>query len=310
MGKNKKIVFLQRWMFIISKISTRPYISKEELLHAINSELDAFDGVEEVNIHKRTLQRDIAEIRSSSYMDISIEYCTRRKGYYIPQDEKSVSKLERLFEVSSLMMFNDLKDIVIGENRPSRGLEHRFTLISAIRNTREVTFVYRKFTDDPSKTVCLQPYGLREYKHRWYLLGVDCNCQPESSDDLITYGLDRMEELTILPRKFKKNEQVKLRDKFEHCYGIYTNQKLPVERVVLSFTPLSGRYNDTCPLHESQRTLLHTETEFRVELMLKITPDFVNELLLQSDGLRVIEPTHLRDKLVEKHQKAIELLLG
>lgn len=308
MPKNKKIEFLQRWMFIISKINTHPYISKRELLGCIQEEFPLYDGVEGVRIHERTLQRDIAEIRNSSYMDISIEYCPHHNGYYIPQDEKSISKLERLFEVSSLLMFSDLKDIVFTESRQSRGLEHRFTLINAIRHAHEVTLAYQKFTDAEPKIMRLQPYGLREFKHRWYLLAMDVNSNSQSSEDLKIYGLDRISQLTLTARKFKKDKQVKLRQKFQHCYGIYTSKELPVERVVLSFTPLSGRYHDTCPLHKSQQTILHTEEEFRVELNLKITPDFINELLTHSEGLRVIEPAHLRQTLIKKHQKAIELL--
>ncbi|NDV83202.1 YafY family protein [Bacteroides sp. 51] len=310
MAKNKKIGFLQRWMFIIDKINSYPYINKEELIAAIENEFSTYDGAESVGIKSRTIERDIYEIRNSSYMDISIEYCRERNGYYIPRNEKSLSKLDRLFELSSLLSFSSLKDIVFCENRKSRGLEHRFSLISAIRNEVEISVEYRKYTPSSPKEVRrLRPYALKEFKNRWYLLAMDANACGAAADNLKTWGLDRIERLTLTNRKFKRNTHINLNYEFEHCFGIYRNNDLKPERVVLSFSPLSGKYTDSCPLHESQRTLVHDENEFRVELMIKITPDFITELLSQSRGLRVIEPASLRESLIEIHRQAIQMLV-
>lgn len=307
---SKKIGFLQRWMFIIDKINARPYITKEELEYAITNELLVYDGVSDIGTKSRTIERDLHEIRNSPYMDISIEYCWVRKGYYIPQDEKSISKLDRMFELSSLLSFNTLKDIVFVEKRKSRGLEHRFELIHAIRKSVEVIIEYRKFDNTPaaSNVRKLQPYALREFRNRWYLLAHDTGGATTGSDDLRTYGLDRIEKLTVTTRTFRKNNRINLNEKFEHCFGIYSNRNLKAEKVVLSFSPLSGNYTDSCPLHESQKTLVHNENEFRVELKVKITPDFIDELLSLSKGMRVIEPLHLRDTLIDIHRQAIQQL--
>lgn len=308
---SKKIGFLQRWMFIIDKINAHPYINKEELEYAIENEMPSYDGIEGIGTKSRTIERDLCEIRNSSYMDISIEYCRQRKGYYIPQNEKSISKLDRLFELSSLLSFSTLKDIVFVENRKSRGLEHRFGLISAIRKTVEVTIEYRKYDRSSCKEVRrLQPYALREFKNRWYLLAIEVGNHPIGSDNIKTWGLDRIEKLTVTNRTFRKNTGINLNNEFEHCFGIYQSKKLKAEKVILSFSPLSGQYANSCPLHESQRTLIHDENEFRVELTIKLTPDFIMELLSQSQGMKVIEPLYLKEKLIDIHRQAIERLEG
>lgn len=309
MAKNKKIGFLQRWMFIIDKINAQPYINKEELEAAIKDEMPNYDGVEDIGTKSRTIERDLYEIRNSSYMDVSIEYCRRRKGYYIPQNEKSLSKLDRLFELSSLLSFSSLKDIVIVENRKSRGLEHRFGLIGAIRKNVEVTVDYRKYHTSSSMQVRrLQPYAIKEFRNRWYLLAMDADAPSDSADTIKTWGLDRIEKLTITNRTFQKNTDINLNEKFEDCFGIYSSKELNVERVVLSFSPVSGKYADSCPLHESQKTLVHDEKEFRIELMVKLTPDFIMELLSCSQGMSVIAPHYLKERLIDIHRQAIELL--
>lgn len=306
---SKKIGFLQRWMFIIDKINAHPYISKEELTSAVENEFSNYDGVDNIGINPRTIERDLHEIRNSSYMDISIEYCWQRKGYYIPQNEKSLSKLDRLFELSSLLSFSTLKDIVFIENRKSRGLEHRLGLINAIRKTLEITIEYRKYDTTSSPEVRkLQPYALREFKNRWYLLATEAGSDPTSEASLKTWGLDRIEKLTVTNRTFHKNDQLNLNDKFENCFGIYSNTEMKAEKVILSFMPLSGKYTDSCPLHETQKTLVHDENEFRVELTVKLTPDFIMELLSHSLGMRVIEPACLRETLIDIHQRALRLL--
>jgi len=307
---SKKIEFLQRWMFIIDKIASHPYITMQQLLEAVENELPSYDGVEKINPTLRTILRDLNEIRNSPYMDISIEYCRVNKGYYIPKDEKSISKLERLFELSSLLSFSQLKDIVFPENRQFRGLEHRHKLILAIKKSVEVWVDYSKFDHSPvSKTPRrLQPYALKEFKSRWYLLAREVDRPSGNDEDIKIWGLDRIEKLTLTNRTFKKDAKLNVQKVFEHCFGIYSNKDIKAERVVLSFSPLSGRYNDSLPLHESQKTLIKNEKEYRIELTVKITQDFIMELLSQSEGMKVIEPVSLRERLIDIHLKAISLL--
>ena len=307
---SKKIGFLQRWMFIIDKINAYPYINIKDLKEAVANELSSYDGAANIGITQRTIERDLSEIRNSPYMDISIEFCRKKKGYYIPQDEKSASKLDRLLELSSLLSFSNLKDIVLVENRKSKGLEHRFQLINAIQNTTEVIIDYHKYSHSSSSQTerKLRPYALREFKSRWYLLAAEVNGNPAKPGTIKTFGLDRIKKLAVTNQRFEKDTSVNLQKKFSHCFGIYSNEELEAERVVLSFSPLSGKYNDSLPLHETQRTLLKNENEFRVELFVKLTQDFIMELLSQSEGMRVIMPICLKERLIDIHLQAIDLL--
>ncbi|NDV66877.1 YafY family protein [Bacteroides sp. 224] len=306
---SKKIGFLQRWMFIIDKIYAHPYISMQELEYAVKNEMLYYDGIEDIGISVRTIERDLAEIRNSPYMDISIEFCRKQRGYYIPKNEKSLSKLNRLFELSSLFSFSDLKDIVYLENRKSKGLEHRFRLITAIQNSVEIIIEYSKYqTQADNKLRYLQPYGLREFKNRWYLLAIEVNEKNENEKSIKTWGLDRIKVLTITNRKFKKDKTIRLKDQFEHCFGIYADKKMKAETIILSFTPLRGKYIDSCPLHESQQVLINNEEEFRIALTVKLTPDLITELFTYSGEMKVIKPQSLNEKLIEMHRNAIRNL--
>lgn len=306
---SKKIGYLQRWMFIIDKISSHPYITKKDLEKALEEEMGLYDGVRGIGTKSRTLERDLREIRNSPYMDVSIEYSKTENGYYIPQDEKSLSKLNNLFELSALLTFSTLKDIVFMENRESRGMEYRFTLISAIRNAKEIVVGYRRYvTPHIKKSRRLQPYALKEFKNRWYLLAFEADCELKNEDSLKSWGLDRIEELEITNQVFQVDKTINPNQKFEDCFGIISLKELNPEKIILSFPPLNGKYHVACPLHKSQRILIDNEEEVRIELTVKVTFDFIIELLTQSHGLKVIEPEWLREDLILVHRKAIDLL--
>jgi predicted DNA-binding transcriptional regulator YafY len=71
---------------------------------------------------------------------------------------------------------------------------------------------------------------------------------------------------------------------------------------------MGGKYNESFPLHESQETLIDNEHEFRIRLRVKLTYDFVMELLSQSQNMKVIAPAHLKNRLIDIHREAIKLL--
>ena len=54
--------------------------------------------------------------------------------------------------------------------------------------------------------------------------------------------------------------------------------------------------------------LVDDENEFRIRIKVKITYDFVAELLSQNGMMRVIAPAHLRNRLAEIHKNAIKML--
>ena len=69
---------------------------------------------------------------------------------------------------------------------------------------------------------------------------------------------------------------------------------------------MSGQYNAAFPLHESQETILENEQEFRIKLGVRITYDFIMELLSQTQDMTVVAPQLLKDELVEIYKQALK----
>ena len=69
---------------------------------------------------------------------------------------------------------------------------------------------------------------------------------------------------------------------------------------------LDGKFLKSLPLHHSQRIVCDTDEEFRITLRLRITNDFVMELLSRSRSLTVIRPLHLRERVYKVYQEALK----
>ena len=71
-----------------------------------------------------------------------------------------------------------------------------------------------------------------------------------------------------------------------------------MEEIVLKYDSVDGAFVKTLPLHHSQQILSEDETGITVKLRLRITNDFVMELLSRSRSVEVVAPhTRLYDTL-------------
>ena len=129
--------YIQRYLLIIRMIRNNRYISLLELIRKVEDGLAYYEDTEDVGISRRTILRDLKEIRSG--MGISIEYSRTENGYYIPEDEDQVSDIERILEqydlITSLHAREELSSIVFPERRKPRGTEHLSPLIHAIKRS-------------------------------------------------------------------------------------------------------------------------------------------------------------------------------
>lgn len=287
-----RIHHLQRNLLIISKIKSSPYISFQDLTAYLEREF-AFRGIFDTGLSRRTIQRDIRNIRTE--FSIDIEYSRQNGGYYIPESEYH-SDMERFLDSFDILsLFNDsagIPEFVFTEKHRPMGTQHLHLLIYAIKNSLKVEFTYLKFQNDDSSVRLIEPYAIKEYAGRWYLIG-----RTSGLDDLKTYGLDRIHNLTITDHPFISDETVNINEKFKYSFGIYSSDEYPVEDVVLSFAPEDGRYLKSLPLHRTQEILSDTDTEFTISLRLKITEDFVMEIISRSWSIKVLKPQSLKERL-------------
>ena len=66
-----------------------------------------------------------------------------------------------------------LPNFVFTEKRKANGTEHLSSLIYAIKNSFIAEFFYLKYDNTYSHVRKVEPYALKEFKGRWYLLAME-----------------------------------------------------------------------------------------------------------------------------------------
>ena len=306
-----KIGYLQRYLIIIQQVRRNKYISMNELINTVQYNISLYDDREKIGISERTIRRDLKEIRDE--LGLSIRYSKAENGYYIDESEDDgESYIERMLEPLNLLgawyMDKNLPNFLFAEKRKSKGMENLTPLIYAIKNSMITEFLYLKYDNSSQHTRKVEPYALKEFKGRWYLLAMEIGGRIEEKGCIKTWGLDRIQDLYVTHNRFWKKPEFDVEKEFTDAFGIFSDRDKEAEEVILSFTPMGGKYNESFPLHESQETLIDNEHEFRIRLRVKLTYDFIMELLSQSDNMKVIAPLHLKDKLIDIHNEAIKML--
>lgn len=301
-----KRAYLARYLLIIKKLKAKPFSTYEELQSYIDHELVHLhmrDDNLEIAFSKRTLQRDLKEIRN--LFGLEIEYSKSSRGYFISNNEKDNFHFQRMIEsfdtFNLLNLVEGLTHFIHVEKRRPQGTENLFGLLHAIKNKTKIRFSYHKFWEEDFNKRNAEPYGLKEFKSRWYLIAKDCK-----DNDIKSFALDRLTDLETTSIKFEFPDDYNIEESYRYCFGIISPNGEKPKDIILSFTPFQGKYIKTLPLHHSQEILIDNEEELQIKLKLCITHDFIMELLSFGNNMEVIKPKSLMNKLKEEHRKAFE----
>ncbi len=298
--------YISRYLLILKKLKAKPYSSYDELKAYIENQssyLQLQDDTLIIGFSKRTFQRDIREIRNT--FGIDIEYSTKSKGYFICQNEMENMNFQRMIEAfdifNSLNLAQDFTPFIHLEKQRPQGTENLYGLLHAIKNKVQIKFSYQKFWEEEISKRTVNPYGLKEFKNRWYILANDCK-----DSNIKSFALDRLTNLEITNRPFKFPMTFNIEEHFRYCFGIISPSDEEPQEIVLSFDPIQGKYIKTLPLHGTQQVLIDNKDELQIKLKLCITHDFLMELLSFGDNMKVLQPASLADEIKEEHKKAFK----
>ena len=281
---------IARYNLIINKLRRRPatFAEIEELLNN-ESELQGYN----FNVSKRTFQRDRDDIRSLYKIDIQFDFS--KQVYYIDIDDNPEAN-ERILEAfdtfNALNLSERLSKHIHFEKRKPQGTEHLYGVLYAIKNQIQIKFVYQKYWENQLTERIAEPYALKEFKNRWYVLSKDLG-----DNKIKSFALDRITDLEILNKKFNFPKNFDVTEHYRYCFGIISPNGHQPELIILSFNSFQGKYIKSLPLHESQQILIDNEDELRIQLKLFITHDFFMELLSYGQNLKVIKPQSLINDL-------------
>lgn len=296
----KPSVIFKQYIWIINTI----YRSKSITLQELNERWMQTDMSGGLPMNRITFNRHRASIEEM--FDISIE-CQRKGGYYYYIENEEILKnnnlqhwlLDSLSISNMLMESSSLKDRIMLENIPA-GKEYLSPIISAMKQSHKLKMTYRKFSQPSGYTITIEPYAIRVFKQRWYLLANDYKRSHPS-----IYALDRIMRLEETDETFDFPSDFDTELFFKDCYGVLHTDNKPQRIIIRAYAPLTN-YLRTLPLHHSQKELNGTPEYSDFEFYLRPTFDFRQELLSQGEEVEVLEPACFREEMKEMAKKMLE----
>ena len=229
--------------------------------------------------------------------DINIE--CKRKGYryYIENEEMLANNSMKMWMIDSyavsnvLMESSSIKDRILLENIPS-GRQHLQAIINAMKKGLKLLIEYQRFGKQEVRRIVIEPYAVKVFKQRWYLLAHD-----DKYEIPAVYALDRIASLEELSETFIYPKNFDAEVFFKDCYGVISGTNDKPQKIIIRAYPPYINYLRTLPLHASQKELKSTPEYTDFEYYLRPTFDFRQELLCQGDEVEILKPKEFREEI-------------
>ena len=174
-------------------------------------------------------------------------------------------------------------------------------LYQAIRARQVLRLRYRPFDAAEAYEIVVQPYLLKQYNHRWFLVG-----QGTGRPGISNYALDRIEGVVADETIPYQPPQADLVARFADVVGVSVPVAGAVETVRLRFRAGRGQYVLTKPLHPSQLTEMEMIDAVEISLQLVLNQELETLILGFGDDVEVMLPAELRGRIASRLRAATE----
>jgi predicted DNA-binding transcriptional regulator YafY len=321
---------------IIDRMLRNKYKTFPTMLHIIEEMEDKLGKT----FSESTIQKDIKAMKEDELLGYKapISYSKIHRGYFyedsnfsiteIPLSEQDIASIEfaatvlqqfkdvKLFSefgsavdkifnavnFSTLLDEEDVQSAIQFEKVPHyKGSDWIGTLLNHIKNREVITIEYRKFEATTSNSRVLHPFLLKEYRNRWYLIGMT-----EADGAIKTFALDRLVTVAKAEINFRFHPNFSAHDYFKFAYGITTFEGKS-EKVQLWVSPFSAGYVKTQPLHTTQKILKDNKEGLWIEIRVGITTELIMDILSFGSNIKVLSPKALQDQVLLKLRETLEL---
>ena len=240
--------------------------------------------------------------------------CDRQNGYeyYIGNDYVLREDSVQNWMLSTLSMNNVISESLSLQNRillqqvPFEG-GYLEMVIDAMKKGVRIAVDYRKYgTDNPNHLV-FEPYCIKMFKQRWYILGHfhrDATAEKPESDYFGVFSFDRILSMSLTDIKFQIDPDFDAQSYFDECYGVLVGDGTKPERIVIRAYGYERYYVRDLPIHKSQREIGQGEDFADFELYMRPTIDLSGHILSRGNQLKVLSPQWLADEIHDMHVEA------
>jgi len=269
------------------------------------------------SLPKRTFADCLRAIEETFDIDISSD---ARNGYRYRIVQRDWLENDRVkdwllsaFAVNGLLQDSrGLRERVMFEEIPS-GNDYLLEVLKAMRENRVLAVTYQDYFDKEPRDILLEPYCVRVFRQRWYVIGVMEN-EPKGDEPteltnqgrIRRYALDRVMTLEQTDATFKMPQDFSVDDYFADAFGIIVEpEEYDVETIRMKVYDINHRreYLRSLPLHHSQRETEQAADYSIFEVHLTPTYDFIQIVLAMGDEVEVLTPEYVRQEVKRRVQE-------
>ena len=237
--------------------------------------------------------------------------CDKSKGftYYIKNPEvlkqnPYAELLLRKYSVpQDLVTFNMMRDRILLEEIP-HGTEYFDPIVESMRCNTELIIDYQRY-EGRRETLTMQPFSLKVYNRRWYVLGFI-----KEKGSIRHLALERFLDLNMTSKKFEFPKDFEPRKYYKNVVGIYVNDKLPVVNLKIRVYGVQMEYMRMLPLHQSQSEMESKYGEYAVfTYRVCLTPELKSKILAMGPDVEVLEPLEYREEIMSQIKASMDRYL-
>lgn len=231
---------------------------------------------------------------------VEVKCDTSTYEYYISspnvlRNDRTRQWLLNSFTISNMIEAgHNMKDRILFEEIPE-GTEYIQTVIEAMQRGKVLMIGYQPFGSQRS-TFHLQPYAMKVYNRRWYVVGY-----LKEQEEIRNIALDRTQEMELTDEDFLIPEDFDAKEYYANTVGIYVNESLKPQKVILRAYDIHVEYMRSLPLHSSQKEIKTIQGEYSdFEYILCLTPELTTKILSMGEKVKVISPEELKKDIIKR----------
>lgn len=248
------------------------------------------DYLPESNFHrwKSTVEMlfDV-HIKCNAYNEYYIEEASDLRGADLRLHLLNLMSIDSLLKDSK-----ELSDQILFEPIPS-GEKFLPPIIEAMRDKTAIEMTYQSFTRQKPATFIVEPYCLKMFKQRWYMLA-----HSTGRDKTLIYSLDRIHALEPTTQKYKLPKDFNAEAYFKNTYGVTGMDEEP-EDIEICIDAMQANYLRTLPLHSSQEEIERNDDYSIFRFHMVPSYEFLQELRKYGSDVEVISPESVRAEFRE-----------
>lgn len=300
----------------------------EDLIDACSDALYEYEG-KDCLVSKRTVQLDLQNMRSEKLgYDAPIEVFQKKYYRYsdenfsirnIPVNENDIKVMNDAIQIlkqfKDFSMFKEMNGVIqkledsiystqkkaiihLDKNEQLKGLGYIDILYQSILNKKVLSLSYQSFNARQPKEYVVHPQLLKEYNNRWFLI-----CWHKNK--FWNLALDRIEEVKEMNEIYiDKNIDADLF--FKDVIGVTVSETLRPCAVVFKVDSENAPYVKTKPLHHTQEMISKENGECIFKIVVQLNFELERILLGFGESITVLAPKKLKDRLENKHRKALK----